>query len=395
MEKNISEIYLITKDDFDFYLETFENQFKPISVMQIPIILPFQFPVPDNTHFGGCSIIGKYGFIFKFKKLKIEQNIQTDLSIVNALFQEKFIIRTYVEMMYISKDELKFENKNQTFGDEITSTLLKDLNSILIGYSFLKNDIDVYRVTNQMLYPLSMVRCYNITDWENNAIAFAGLNSNFKSEKKDLADSLVSDLINYTFSSKILFNSLLNSELFAIDSLDSYRKGLRKEAVVNIQTSIESFIKVVFILLAAEENIDSNKVENILGNFKNLICHQFKNRIGGVWDIDDEKCEVGDYFSKTYNLRNAIVHSGYNPKFIETNTAIQSALKFKEYVLNLIKKSCKDKICDMINTLYFNRDESFASQIFKNDLKFDLVKNQGELSKMISKLNESLNKNNP
>src|SRR5690606_3919166 len=123
------------------------------------------------------------------------------------------------------------------------------------------------------------------------------------------------------------------------------------EAVVLIQTSIESFIKSVFIQLAIEENMEDEKIINCLGNYKNLLSHQFKKRIGGNWNIEDSSGELGIYMAKTYELRNRIVHLGYEPHIVESNEALESALKFKEYVLNLLL-SKNEKFKGFIKRLY-------------------------------------------
>jgi hypothetical protein len=384
-------MFIIQEEDYKFYEEEFKKHFAPKCILQVPVILQFHLPLPDDTHVGGYNAEEGYAFIFKFKKFSVFTKATSDISIVNALIQEATEFRSYIELMYISADEFVLDGSDHSVGDRYSSILLRDLNSVLVSYSLLSGDIDNFSITHKMLHPLTMCRSFKVDDWKIKDISIVCFNLNLSPAKADLSHILVGHLFSYCFSNERLHNPFLPSESFAIQALSRYRRGYRKESVVHIQTSIESFLKTLYTYFAIKENIPAKTISDVLSNYRNLLEQHFKNRIGGLWDWKNQSAPLGKYVKDTYELRNAIVHGGYEPNVIQTNDAIKSALDLKEYVIELIKLKNDSSLNEVLTSLYGTRSETFSSEIFKTDLAYSILQDQGPLKEFVEKIQESIN----
>jgi len=350
----------------------FEDVFNPQSAFLTTAILPFHVPVPDNYAYARASTNVQCGFILKFRTVNEKTSYSQHLQLLEARFKEFERYYTYVDMAFISPDDLTESLDKGRMDDGIVSTLLDVLNSFLTGYSFWVGDVNVHAVTNNMLFPLTWSQIFKIKEWGNGKLSHATLNTDLPHKLKTIHPDHLKQLETYCYSATLVRNPFLTSERFATNGLRNYRIGLRSESIVNIQTSIESFLKSAFLLISAFDHMDQQRVSNILGNFKNLLTQHLPRKIGGTWNLEDAECACGVYYQRTYKLRNEIIHRGYQPNKVETNEAIKCGLEFREYVIGLLKTSSYDTVKTELEELYLDWPCSYVLMMFRNDVQFQL-----------------------
>lgn len=382
---------LIIEDIYNSYVEVFRQRLVPKHILQTSFILPFYLGMPDDTILAGLSGLGKHGFIFGFKRVEEKISYDTKGLILTSLPEEIVQNRTYVEAVYVRQESIDYE----TQGDGIFSSLLKDLNKMLSSYSLFRFETDVRSVTNQMLKPFSFVRVFAVDNWASDEFIPVLYNSNLQEIYNEIDETEGKKFIDYAFRTFSTQGPMLDSESFGMDALRHYKNGLRKEAVVSIQTSIESFLSSLYIILLLSEGIEYDdvivKLEKIA--FKNLVEHQFHNRIGGNWAVNDDTKECGKWWKYTYMMRNKIVHEGELPTFVQTNDAIKYAVEFKEYVIQLVLEHTSnsyDNAKKLFLSLYLNDNETFVGKLFRNDISYDLVRNNGKLVALSEEIQRSV-----
>ena len=130
------------------------------------------------------------------------------------------------------------------------------------------------------------------------------------------------------------------SEELAINSMRYLREGKYREAVIYSQTSIETLLDGLYLYLLIDEGNTYQQANAIIEKaaFMTTVRNQYQNRVGGNWNVNNPRTVAGGWKSKTYSLRNKVVHEGYYPNYQETSTAIAKANAFRFHVARLIKR---------------------------------------------------------
>jgi hypothetical protein len=111
-------------------------------------------------------------------------------------------------------------------------------------------------------------------------------------------------------------------------------RGDMADAVVNLQTAVESMMYDLLGVLMVDEGATSTEIAGVLGGelqFKALVTGQLIPRLGGNWNPNSHGA-FGSYWTKLYRLRNRVVHGGYSPSAAEANDALGAFYTVREFV---------------------------------------------------------------
>jgi hypothetical protein len=111
-------------------------------------------------------------------------------------------------------------------------------------------------------------------------------------------------------------------------------RGDMADAVVNLQTAVESMMYDLLRALMVDEGASSTEIDTAVAaelQFKSLVGRQLAPRLGGNWDPNSHAA-FGSYWSKLYQLRNRVVHGGYSPSGAEANGALDAFFAVREFV---------------------------------------------------------------
>jgi len=386
------------KIKMDFYLN--ENLLGELSkekyLFQIGFGLPFYLPLPDKVPFTseGNDKFGDYSYILLCIKKTVRTTLQSDEKYIAVHYNEEKEV-SYVEMIYLGDKEIE-----TTDFDDVISILLKVLNSWLNAYSFLGYNTNSFTLNRMNLAHVVPFRVINKdSDWKISEPYLGFTNFSFESKRDEITHDQVQDLVNYyrmvhSISSPV--NPFKTPELFCYDAISNIRNGQYKEGVVNIQSAMESFLKILYILILQEEGkYNPNSIDNYLNNFKNLILDHLKPKLNATWDWSDKTNILGAYIDNTYSLRNEIVHRGSDAtSLIKCYQAIRHALVFREEVIAQVNLSTYKRVKESLRQLYFDRPESFAHKIIRSDEDFRIVYDEKFREDITKKLNKDFGINN-
>ncbi|HTF17732.1 MAG TPA: hypothetical protein VK658_06655 [Chryseolinea sp.] len=373
------QTFVITKEVFDKYYSPLKAEVDAKYFYQIGLGLQFKFPAPDDLCLASHAEhgkFGKYGIMATFKQVKIRTEVESSIKSVGFAFFKAESEFTYSELIIFSSSA--FDGSDS---DALSAIAVEFLNSILISYSFLARDTTTFLVNKQNLKSPVFAKVF--TDWRDDAFAVAILNFNsaLGLNDKTLNHAQIED-IQRVMSVDPLHNPILTSqEIFAYDALINYRNGRMRESVVSIQSSIESFlIRLYAAILIEEKQFQQQMFENNVGAYKNFINHHLTKKLNVSWNWNDAQTEFGLYNLFTYQMRNRIIHEGYEPTLKEANESIKAGLEFREYVISIVRRSQYQTLKIAIDLFYFNRGKSFAKDVFDtwDDFHFDRLKEYGK-----------------
>lgn len=382
--------FIITENNFKGYLRKIPDEFKIGSAYQFPIILPFFVPaIPESYLLLGVK---KLCFIAKFDQIQFKEETEEDLSGIFPTDLNKTYYKTYVEFLILmtedKKDKLDLDEFNEVFGIS-----LHWLNHFLATFSIKTGNIDIKYVTHKHFPTMTIYEYFNPSDWNNRQKIATILNSNESKKYEPVSDSDWNKLVIDSYQQNHSLFPFNTSERLAYKSLFHFKEGSYQDSVIYIQTSIESLLKILFVHYALYQEMEEEKIENILINYKNLIQVHCKIFIEGNWDIVYGNEPLYSYWHKTYELRNKIIHSGYQPNFNESNEAIKIALTLKNYII----KNAKDigNLKSLINGYYGKDNYCYASKKFGNDSAFMNKEELGavvvDIQAIINELNGEIN----
>ncbi|KRF52549.1 hypothetical protein ASG99_12365 [Bacillus sp. Soil768D1] len=325
-----------------------EKHFSPKSILQMGINLPFFIPFKD-----GINVTYKVNkdelCHYRFSSYEHIEKIYTG-AYDNEATEQK-IHRTRVEMVYISRKLVEKKECNAIFLSEKFNLLLGKLNNIIISYVITTKDINVTKVKRQNLDPVLIYNMIEVSKYDKPKSGLFNLNFNKLDQSRQLLshdqtgrimmfiDTIEEKLNPFAYSQELNLNAHLH-----------YKNGDFRQAIIDAQTSVETFLTLLLKeLLKAEKIPDkeiNHKIELIA--FKNMVMHHFQKRIGGDFNIKGNFSPVGKWWKEAYLLRNKIVHEGYFPSSIETENAMDSVVQLYKYIINLIHE---DKIKEKYSML--------------------------------------------
>lgn len=336
-ESDINNPFILSKQ---FY----EREFLPIcdldmctpkTFLEFDVVLPFHIPMNiSRTMTIGHS---KGYFSYRFDMVSVNESSKLPTGWRNAMLNmhyTKMLMMAAIDMRYEDFMEMSEKNYNYYF-----DLLLNGLNEIIISYMTAKKDEDCHYLTKEMLQPAIFVKATDLTTWENNAILFV-LHPYVPYEKEILQDEDMQEIgrTHAIVLSKINpFASVMRYELYA---KRYFKQGFYQEALLYAQISIETYVRILFKELLREvDSASDEEIEKILEEtpFMALIKQKLPHYLGGNWDLTSENSVVSKWNKSVYGLRNKAIHSGRIPTFSETDEALHTAMKFRQFILNRIK----------------------------------------------------------
>ncbi len=342
--------FALNKNSYsDDFLPVYLHQgITPKYLIQFPVLLPFELPFQNglcNTIFldngDACTL--------HYSDVLTTEHIHAGIISKKAMSVE--VCKTRVEMTYVLSSDLPTEEE---FLSNIFDVLVDCLNWMIIAYKLHKKDVHVHEVSREMFEFASISRVITIDSWEYNAGIFL-TNTNIKYRKEKLSEEDQYEVIRYTSVIYKENNPFIVSEDLLLTARHNFRYGFYKEAVLFSQSFIETFLHALFHQLLetegkTEEEI-TKKLEDV--SFIGMVKKEFHGRIGGVWNTDNLLTPIGEWYENTYQLRNRVAHAGFSPVFEEAEKSINSAMKFRLFVINqlLTKKKLYNKIVDYFHLI--------------------------------------------
>ena len=165
MDRGEKPPFALNRDSYATYFEPMykKENLAPRTLVQFPVLLPFHVPVVYGTRltmFLGDGIAHTYHFstVEMVRDMNPNPGVATSKPIVLP------VIRSRVEMICATTDV-----PIGTPGDYMTGyfdQLLTTLNHLLMAYLIFLKDVNVYRVTKEMLQPTCLTRVTNVENWQ-------------------------------------------------------------------------------------------------------------------------------------------------------------------------------------------------------------------------------------
>jgi hypothetical protein len=128
------------------------------------------------------------------------------------------------------------------------------------------------------------------------------------------------------FTSKEWHRRAVHARQYSGDAID---------AVVSLQTSMESMLYATWRMLLVDQGKSSVQISNIVtadSPYRPLLVRDLSRLLGGRWDTDAVDTAVGKYWHRLYLLRNRTVHAGYRPSWADGETAYEAYNEMRDFV---------------------------------------------------------------
>lgn len=326
--------------------------FEPKLLIQFGLVLPYFIPFPEKhdltygvnseevCHFLFTSLSEKQTM---FSGVYKNDNLQVDIK------------RTRVEVTYCFK---KFDSNFMSFGQELSEDYIEDkltdtfdkslnkLNNVIKAYLAKTSDEKVYKLTKEHLDMAIITRISDGKNYKRLSRYLFSTHMNAPNISPGYLSPLkLDEVMHYIEVIEKNLNPFISGNEFMIDADRNFSTGNYKQAIIHAQTSVEIFMFTIYREFLKSEGYNKQDVsmKSKQMKYKSLVMDQFHKRIGGNFNIEDINLRVGMWWSKTYLLRNNIVHEGYTPSFKECDGAIFHARDVIDYILELIKNPQNQK----------------------------------------------------
>jgi hypothetical protein len=351
------EVYLKHSKDFEKVIDI-------KTAYQFSLILPFFVPIEDDSYMRiGTDEIQ---FIARYDSYENIEESLVDLSELTNISTHRKFNKTIIQIILLSDIEIQKE-PNTTFFNNSLDKILHWINHVHLNLKIKTGHYHIERLTRKHLPTGMMCEYFNPKNWSERIKFVTITNTNEKETINKLSNTEWDWVVNDALQQKHSLFPFHRAENLAFKSLKAFKEGKFQDSTIFIQTSVEAFFKMYYLYFAAVNNIDEVKIDNVLKNFKGLIQDSGKKYLKGDWQIKEQNKVLYDYWTKTYELRNNIVHSAYQPVFEEARISLFSGLK----LIELINSSLKE-VGDIKNLSkgYYNEIKTYAGIVYQNDSSF-------------------------
>lgn len=321
-----------------YYKPVFRTDFNFKTAIQFSIILPFQIPYPDSSLVSFQEDISVLCYHF----MHIEKEMEYTAGSLNGGTAINYFV-TRVEMTFFTNQIYYIFSEDVL--TNVFDKLLHGLNNFITAIMIKKKDIDLYKISKEMLEPSCLFRSLKlgVGIFEEGGLGLFTLHLNVAYKKSVLDLKYQNEIINYANVIKDNINPFILTEELMLNARRSFKQGFYKETILNAQTSVETFLRTLFSECLRIEGLTQEKIEAIQEgtNFITMVKREFSTRLGGSWDINNERKDVGNWFKNCYELRNKIIHAGYEPSFKEVDQGLGAALNLRIFAHDRLKKSKK------------------------------------------------------
>jgi hypothetical protein len=122
------------------------------------------------------------------------------------------------------------------------------------------------------------------------------------------------------------------------------RTGDAASAIVGLQTAAEALLFDTYRMLLVDEGHSKQEIETELATepaVGTLVKTLLKDRLGGHWDPTLSSTPVGQYWAKLYQVRNDVVHRGFEPHFGHAEEARDAYTGLVEYIATRLRGKCR------------------------------------------------------
>lgn len=250
--------------------------------------------------------------------------------------------RTTVEMVCALPHRLSKSKRFDTLPG-ILDRLVYGLNLFLRAYIITHRDLDVFPIVKKALPLAVFFRIVDPRKWHQPEDGMLGLHIDLPALGKPPLDIPSRDEV--ARRATLLHsgaNPFFLSQEMAAAAFRWLRDGWDRDAVVNAQTSVETFVGTLTIQL---EVVDGKPIEQATADYTAKAARAFlsaiknlQHFIGGSWDLSRESTPPGAWHASCYLIRNRIVHGGHSPSHDEARAACRSAEDLRVYIAGLLGK---------------------------------------------------------
>lgn len=262
------------------------------NIVKIEFPLPFHIPIED-----GLKIISDYK---DFATFKFECKVYKNESFKSRPEIEEFCTSIHIEFLsYISPKDASIEllMREAVFNSIIYLNNFLDSFRLITGLNFIRNfsitdlppiiNIDIGE--QKMLYittPTTIVNIPKPLKAEKLRYVQGRINAWDRNKYFEVIDKFLSKAIHHLYTEEFLF------------------------AIIELQTSFESYIRMCHNLILIKQSASDDKIERAKNYpFKNTIIDHIGKALNTDLDFQNNPI-INKWYEKLYSLRNKIVHSG-------------------------------------------------------------------------------------
>jgi hypothetical protein len=338
--RNSDQHFALNQDSFirDFLPVYKERGLQPKLLVQFPVLLPFHIPVPQ----GMCVTFGisdDEACTFHFSDVNTSHNVTAGIITKHSL---KVPVRnSRVEMICVFSNEPKVQTDELL--NKCFDSLLDYLNNVILSYLIFKKDIYVHQVSKEMLEFGCIYRIIPVEKWGDTTEGLFLTHMSVPYERETLKVEEQEQLVWYANVIKQQLNPYIFSEELMLNADRYLKTGFYKEAVLYAQSSVETFLNVLYGGLLQLEGKTELEIQTILEDiaFMKVVKRELPERLGGTWTVEVESSKTGQWFKHTYKVRNRVAHGGYRPSLTEAREAVDAAKEFRVFVIDRIRANKK------------------------------------------------------
>lgn len=329
------------EETFLFGEDIFRNQIKPLykelefkidRLLEFEISLPFQIALENNK----LISFRKAGYWLHYC-YRLHEHKEYTVECKNLS------IKRYHTSVLIGVGYNSAIHTEESYGDiqsKFFDLSLDELNKQIVAYVIYTKDCRCFRITKEMLLPIVIMNLVDLENKKSNQNMFM-LHNRMQSKRESLKHKDITEFLRIYNLYNEGVNPLISPVFYALEANRKLQEGFYDEAIINIQTSIEIFIRAVYQEILLHSGLNNNEVENALEDksFISIVKKELHQYIGGLWDITKKGTPIWGWYYNTYKKRNRVVHGGYLPDFEEAYIAINSAMEFRGYIIERIREN--------------------------------------------------------
>ena len=340
--KKEGEIKLFELDRIGYerdFLPMYDSNSNLKTMLIVELVLPFYIPLAEGKTV--TVEVGNEYYSFQFNMVTNQENHRYFLEDKENIILE----RQYSKVVMFAATPLEYDEilkEEKDYYSLYFDSLIHVLNGVITSYMISQQDSECHYLTREMLsvaVPISVINL-DSAEWEVNFNLL--ILHSFAPYQKNILNA--NELEKFLNHQSIVFsdiNPFVAGEQHYHFSRRYLKNGFYHEALIYIQISLEVFIRKVYEELLREKNDKSEaEIFEIIEDTSFMsIIKKINQYLGGNWDIKNDKTPSGNWYIKTYKLRNKAVHAGYIPSFEEVELAITSSISFKKFILDRVKQN--------------------------------------------------------
>lgn len=254
--------------------------------------------------------------------------------------------RSYVETTYVTEEMIVVEEgvdaENKKIADCFDITI-DTLNVLFLSYLVKMKDLNVYRISKEMVNRLSSCRVIYTNQWDRpqHIIFMLHFDTPYNPEPLDIEE--LGKIYGFLSAVRDRENPFVLQEELYLTAERYIKEGFYREACIFAQMMAEELLNTLYIELLIHEGKTETEAYKMREGlpFISMVRKGFHQRIGGQWNPDDLNTKCGTWYCQTYLMRNRVSHGGYFPSLQEARRAIEAAKDFRLYVVSLLHKKKK------------------------------------------------------